>query len=327
MFCSTIIPTIGRPTLKRAVESILNQDLHGANHEVIVVNDSGRPLPEEGWQKSNQVQVIHTNLRNRSVARNAGAAIATGQFLHFLDDDDWMMPGALKNLYDVATMSQAAWSYGAFRLISSAGKLIAEIYPREEGNCFLQMLFWEWLPLQASLISAEAFFTVGGFAHLPSLLGGFEDIDISREISRYYDMAYTPKVVACIRFGEKGSTTDYINMFQQNRQSREKAFEKPGTFSRLRASANASHTSVNYWHGRIVYAYLASVKWNLKQKRLFIAMSRAAYAAAALTLSSNHIFSVHFWHGLLKPHIPRQGKLMSVHSQELFSNTLQKLKR
>ena len=239
MFCSTIIPTIGRPTLKRAIESILNQDLHGANHEVIVVNDSGKPLPEEEWQKSNQVQVIHTNHRNRSVARNAGAAVATGQFLHFLDDDDWMMPEALQDLHNVTIMTQAAWSYGAFRLVSNTGKLIAEIHPKEEGNCFLQMLFWEWLPLQASLISAEAFFAVGGFAPLTSLLGGFEDIDISREISRYYGMAHTSKVVACIRFGEKGSTTDYTNMFQQNRHSREKAFEKPGAFSRMRASASA----------------------------------------------------------------------------------------
>jgi len=51
--------------------------------EVIIVNDSGQPLPEADWQKSKRVRIINTNRRERSVARNAGAAIARGRYLHF----------------------------------------------------------------------------------------------------------------------------------------------------------------------------------------------------------------------------------------------------
>jgi glycosyltransferase involved in cell wall biosynthesis len=85
MFCSTVIPTIGRPTLSRAVCSLLDQAFTADDFEVIVVNDSGRPLPEMDWQHSAQVRVIDTNRRERSVARNTGAAIAGGRYLHFLD--------------------------------------------------------------------------------------------------------------------------------------------------------------------------------------------------------------------------------------------------
>jgi glycosyltransferase involved in cell wall biosynthesis len=83
-FCSTIIPTINRSTLSRAVYSVLDQAFTGADFEVIVVNDSGQPLPDMDWQHSERVRVITTQRRERSVARNTGAAIARGKYLHFL---------------------------------------------------------------------------------------------------------------------------------------------------------------------------------------------------------------------------------------------------
>ena len=48
MFCTTVIPTIGRPTLNRAVTSLLEQAFTADDFEIIVVNDSGRLRP--GWR-------------------------------------------------------------------------------------------------------------------------------------------------------------------------------------------------------------------------------------------------------------------------------------
>ena len=61
VFSSTIIPTINRSTLSRAVHSILDQDFEVEDFEVIVVNDSGSPLPEMEWMHSGRVHVIETN--------------------------------------------------------------------------------------------------------------------------------------------------------------------------------------------------------------------------------------------------------------------------
>jgi glycosyltransferase involved in cell wall biosynthesis len=44
MLCSAIIPTVGRSTLSRAVESVLKQGSLGEEFEVIVMNDSGKLL-------------------------------------------------------------------------------------------------------------------------------------------------------------------------------------------------------------------------------------------------------------------------------------------
>ena len=47
---SAVIPTYKRELeLGRAVESVLSQQLPGADVEVIVVNDSGEPLAPAGW--------------------------------------------------------------------------------------------------------------------------------------------------------------------------------------------------------------------------------------------------------------------------------------
>ena len=307
MFCSTIIPTIGRPTLSRAIHSVLDQKFTHDDYEVIVVNDSGKPLLDEPWQKSAWVQIINTNRHNRSVARNSGAAIAKGKYLHFLDDDDWMLPGVFENFWEMANTNQAAWLYGAFRLVDDADTTITEIFPDETGNCLMPLIAWEWLPLQASLIESKAFFAVGGFASLESLLGGFEDVDLSRQIACKYDMARLNRVVTCIRVGTESSTTNYSNMFSQNRQSREKTLNTPGTFARMRASAQADASRPGYWYGKIIYYYLASTKWHFEHKRLFSAANRTVYTLASLVTAGRYIFSADFWHGVLKPHYPRMG--------------------
>ena len=113
LFCSTIIPTIGRGTLDRAVESVINQQFDQP-FEVIVVNDSGRPLRPAAWQQAAGVQILDTQQRERSVARNVGAMAAHGRYLHFLDDDDWLLPGALGVLGAMA-VSQPAGGYMAPR--------------------------------------------------------------------------------------------------------------------------------------------------------------------------------------------------------------------
>ena len=101
MLCSTIIPTVNRPSLERAVKSALDQDLDLDLHEIIVVNDSGKALPDIDWLKSPRIKVVNTNRVERCVARNVGAALASGKYLHFLDDDDYLVSGG-----DLATRAR-----------------------------------------------------------------------------------------------------------------------------------------------------------------------------------------------------------------------------
>jgi glycosyltransferase involved in cell wall biosynthesis len=300
MICSTIIPTIGRSSLSRAVQSVLQQHFERDDFEIIVVNDSGGSLDEQDWMKSQQVKILHTNRHNRSVARNTGAAVARGKYLHFLDDDDWILPDAFQQLWKVARAAEAGWISGGFGLVNNQDELIKEIYPPETGNCFMQMIASEWLPLQSSWIDSKAFFEVGGFDLLFSASG--QDIDLSRKIARYYEFARTPAITAKIRYGDTGSTTDYSNQIPNNRLSREKNLDLPGAFSRLRSSVRASTERTAYWQGRIVYYYLASVPWNIKRKLFAKTISRLAFALLALSISIPQMLSPQFWRGVILPH-------------------------
>lgn len=83
--------------LARCLESVLNQDYH--NLEIILVDD-GSPdnspaICDEYAQKDNRVKVIHKCNGGQSSARNAGMEIATGEYVNFLDSDDWIEPDTI----------------------------------------------------------------------------------------------------------------------------------------------------------------------------------------------------------------------------------------
>ncbi len=305
MFCSIIIPTIGRSSLNKAIKSVTSQQFDTNQFELIVVNDSGEHLKEVYCQNGIRTQIINTNRRERSVARNSGAALARGKFLLFLDDDDWLLPNALTNLWQLADSTEAAWLYGWTQIVDRQSKPLIQLRHSFTGNNFVQVMAGEWIPLQSSIIRVDAFFSVGGFN---PLLAGPEDIDLLRRIALHYDLAGTDAVVACVKMGDEGSTTNYDQHPDRSRWARELILDSSAPlFNRFRTSATSE-----YWQGRIVRAYLTSMVWNLQHKRLWTAVSRAAYGFFNLVLAGLSTFTQNFWRAVLKPY-----------SSETFNRELQ----
>lgn len=84
---SAIITTHNRlPLLKRAVLSVLNQTY--ANIELIVVDDHSTDGSVQ-WCAQNNITVLQNINRGGNFARNAGIRNATGDYVAFLDDDDY----------------------------------------------------------------------------------------------------------------------------------------------------------------------------------------------------------------------------------------------
>lgn len=294
MFCSTIIATINRPTLSRAVNSVINQDFPKGELEVIVVNDSGKPLAAGDWQDSELVSVISTSKRERSVARNTGAALAKGRYLHFLDDDDWLLPGAMSAFWDLSKQSSAEWLYGGTQLVDRQGSNLIRLDHGLRGNCFTQIMAGEWIPLQSSVIRSDFFFKIGGFS---AFLAGPEDIDLCRKFALHGDFEFTPQLVACIEMGEQTSTTDYSKSLITARTSRELILDQPGVFQRLRDSAQSSGLT-----GRMVRIFLTSALWNIRHRNLMKTTSRIAYAALSFLYSGRSVFKTSYWCAITNPY-------------------------
>ena len=291
MFCSTIIPTVGRDTLARAVNSVLSQSFDRDDFEVIVVNDSGRTSPVEEWQSSARVHILHTNRRERSVARNTGAGVAKGKYLHFLDDDDWLFPSAFNHFWELSQTAQASWLYGSSQLVKRDGSKLIQLHHGIQGNCFLQVMAGEWIPLQSSLIDAKLFHQLGGFS---PLLTGPEDIDLLRRICLHSDVAETPNLIAYIERGELGSTTDYDQHPEMSRRARESILNTSGVFQRMKAGASTSD-----WFGKFLRIYVTSLVWNLRRKRIAVVFSRLLFSVIILMAAHSRILSKGFWKSFL----------------------------
>lgn len=298
IFFSYIIPTIGRSSLNNAVNSVLTQKSPKFEFEIIVVNDSGFPLQEAIWHDLPQIQIINTNKSERCFARNSGAAIAKGKYLAFLDDDDWVLPDALKIFWELAgKYPKAAWLYGGIQVVNEKEKILAEINSGFSGNCFAEIMGGAWAPLQASLIKSKVFFDIGGFN---PLINGTEDEDLCRRTAYYGDFANTSEVVACLFRGETWNTsTNYMRAPEDTKYSRDLILSKPNALRRL---LNSEHGS--YWYGRALRVYLSTLVWNLKQKNIFTFLSRLVSSAALLIFSLGHLFSREFWKGLGAEHVP-----------------------
>ena len=113
-YISVIIPVYKvEKYLDRCVESIVNQTYK--NLEIILVDD-GSPdncpqMCDEWAEKDNRIKVIHKENGGVSSARNAGIESAKGDYISFVDSDDWidfdlvyhLLKLAIENNYDVVS--------------------------------------------------------------------------------------------------------------------------------------------------------------------------------------------------------------------------------
>ena len=100
MFFSIIIPTYNREKLiGRAIKSVLNQSFE--DFEIIVVDDGSKDRTEDVVNsfKDERIKYIYQENAERSVARNKGIKNASGQWICFLDSDDYFDSDRLRNIY------------------------------------------------------------------------------------------------------------------------------------------------------------------------------------------------------------------------------------
>lgn len=294
MLISVIIPTIGRDSLGRAVQSALDQGLAHDQFEVIVVNDSGRPLRHEDWQKHPQVSIVSTYGKERSIARNAGAALSRGRFLNFLDDDDYLLPGALIELLDIAEKRRAHIVYGTARLLNQDGDLLTNHHIQVEGNIFVHVMSGEWIPLSAAILSSEAFFKVGGFDARVTVV---EDKDLYRKVAVLYEFAQTEMPITAVMRNRSDTTTNYSIATFKSIESRNYILRDPRAFRRMRLSADTP-----YWRGRMLRAYLTCVVWNFQKKFRAQALINLAKSFAAVLISFTDLMKPAFWKAAFKAH-------------------------
>lgn len=102
---SIIVPVFNvEKYIHDCIESILNQSFK--DFELILVNDGSSDrsgdICDEYSKKDKRIAVIHKENGGQSSARNRGIDIAKGEYVGFIDSDDWIEPDMYKILYEKA---------------------------------------------------------------------------------------------------------------------------------------------------------------------------------------------------------------------------------
>ena len=112
--------------LDKCVRSIVDQTYH--NLEIILVDD-GSPdrcgeLCDAWAAKDSRIRVIHKENGGLSDARNAGLAVATGEYVSFIDSDDYIAPNFLARLYDAMVQTGAEVAECAADYVDEDGNIL-----------------------------------------------------------------------------------------------------------------------------------------------------------------------------------------------------------
>ena len=168
---SVIIPTYKRSEyITRAINSVLSQTYQ--DYELIVVDDNNPDTDERkelekimSIYKENQnvIYIQHEKNKNGAAARNTGIRIAKGEYITFLDDDDFYLKDRLQVMVNALNDNP---EYGA---AYTAGMVLNEkiFYAEKFGN------------LQKKILEQHSFFRTGSNlffrAEVLKQLNGFDE--------------------------------------------------------------------------------------------------------------------------------------------------------
>lgn len=130
-YFSIIIPTYNRANfLPKTLATVFAQTFQ--DFEVIVVDDGSQDNTAEVLQQlqQNYPQLAYYSQPNseRGVARNFGMRLAVGEYITFLDSDDWLYPDYLQNAYDnIQKMNLPAFLHTAYEIVEPNGKAITKV--------------------------------------------------------------------------------------------------------------------------------------------------------------------------------------------------------
>ena len=89
--------------LERSISSLFNQSY--SNIEIIAIDDGSTDgsafLLDSISKKDGRMVVVHTNNQGVAAARNVGLSISKGEYIAFLDADDWVSDEYIQELYNL----------------------------------------------------------------------------------------------------------------------------------------------------------------------------------------------------------------------------------
>lgn len=167
---SIIVPVYNvEKYLEKCLDSLINQTLKDI--EIICVNDgstdNSQKILEKYSKKDNRITIINQDNAGLSVARNSGIDIAKGEYIGFVDSDDWvdlnfyekLYNSAIENDADIAVSSIIRWrKYNKKYRIKYEDKIYQSLEEKVSA-CGIPRICYVWNKLYKSEILRNKYFT------------------------------------------------------------------------------------------------------------------------------------------------------------------------
>ena len=132
---SIIVPVYNAEKwLHRCVDSLLDQELPSEDYEIILVDDGSKDASpqicdEYAAAYSGLVRVIHQPNGGVSMARNAGLDAAVGEYVMFVDADDYIEPNCLHEIVGQVYKSNAEVLFYKHKVVTEQSERIDNSVP------------------------------------------------------------------------------------------------------------------------------------------------------------------------------------------------------
>lgn len=189
---SILIRSTDRAELTEALDSVALQTYPNIEIVVIAAVPGHRTLPARCGPHA--LRLIPTDAaRARSVAANVGLQEARGEWVLFLDDDDWLMPGHIARLAEVLRgQPHAQAAYTGVSLVDATGRPMGQAMDMPFDA--VRQLAGNMTPIHAVLFRKPA-----GDLRFDETLDRYEDWDFWMRLARRAPMVHLPGVSAAYR--------------------------------------------------------------------------------------------------------------------------------
>lgn len=154
---SVVMPAYNcESTIGQAVESVIAQDV---DWELIIVNDQSTDGTLEklaDYKDDKRIRILN-NIQNMGVAksRNAGVQEAKGEYIAFLDSDDWWTKDKLGRQLKVMQETGCVLCSTARELVNGAGESMGKIIGVEERISYRKLLYGNQINCSSVLVRRD----------------------------------------------------------------------------------------------------------------------------------------------------------------------------
>ncbi len=203
-----------------SLHSVLDQE--APPREVIVVDDGS---PDDTAERvapitaTGRVRYVRQANAGMAAARNAGAALATSEYLYFLDDDDVALPGGLARLVaELERHPEAGFAFGGdmhFRAAPPTPAPVPSDSPSRAVDRTQFLVFTDMGSPGQALIRRRAFIDVGGF---DASIWGTDDWDLWLRLLARYSARKILHPVLAYRMHAENASRNMARMYRSSRR-------------------------------------------------------------------------------------------------------------